>query len=405
MVPAFWPFFTRAIYDAWTAYDPVAVGVISGTTLKNQGGPDNEANKREAISHAAYTVLRVLAPQRKNALTERMMALGYDPNADTAPAKVGRRAAAAVLAACREDGANEAGNFADTTGYAPRKTDAPDAWQPIEFFGRRQLPTTPHWGRLLPFALSRADQFRPVPPPAPGTSEWSKQIDVLIKTSGALTDAQKAAAEFWAEWGSSPAPHLIELTKFVANANDLRLDNDVKLFFVVSNAILASVATWEAKYVYDSVRPITAIRALGDATIKAWQPRSLPTALEYSTPPTRENALNQFGDHFRGNWRNTRGGLEALFADTSVPSLRLRPQRLRGSLGPGYGAGHWSLRSEFPKNHKTPLRRAAGVGAAGDARLSNLRLGRRGERNVPYLGRSSLANRQRTWPGARPKGW
>ena len=117
--------FHTAIYDAWTAYDPVAVGVVSGTTLKNQGGLDNEANKREAISHAAYTVLRVLAPRRKHALTERMMALGYDPNANTAPAKVGRRAATAVLAACREDGANEAGNFADTTGYAPEKLTRP----------------------------------------------------------------------------------------------------------------------------------------------------------------------------------------------------------------------------------------------------------------------------------------
>ena len=37
------------------------------------------------------------------------------------------------------------------------------------------------------------------------------------------------------------------MTKFVSNANDLRLDNDVKLFLVVSDAILdASVAAWEA---------------------------------------------------------------------------------------------------------------------------------------------------------------
>src|SRR5271169_3763512 len=87
-----------SIYDAWTAYDPTAVGAVSGTILKGQGGPDNEANKREAISHAAFTVLRVLAPQHKHALIEQMVALGYDPNADTPAAKVGRRAAAAVLA-------------------------------------------------------------------------------------------------------------------------------------------------------------------------------------------------------------------------------------------------------------------------------------------------------------------
>ena len=277
-----------AMYDAWTAYDPVAVGSVTGTLLKGQGGLDNVANKREAISHAAFAVLRTLAPQRKRALIERMQALGYSPSAETAPARIGWRAAAAVLAMRRDDGANEAGDFADTSGYAPRNSPGPDAWQPIEYFGKRQLPTTPQWGRVLPFALTRADQFRPIAPPKPATPEWNRQIAALIDASGTLTDAQKAAAEYWAPWGSSPAPHLLELTKFVSNSNDLRLDDDVKLFFVASNAILdASIATWEEKYVYDYVRPITAIHALGDTKIAAWRPRSLPTGFAYSTPLTR----------------------------------------------------------------------------------------------------------------------
>jgi len=280
-----------AIYDAWTAYDPTAVGVVSGITLKGQGGPNNEANKREAISHAAFTVLRVLAPQHRHALIDQMQALGYDPDADTPPAKVGRRAAAAVLANCRDDGANEAGNFADTTGYEPRISGAPDAWRPIGSFGKNQLPTTPQWSRVMPFSLTRADQFRPIPPPAPGTVEWSRQIDVLIKTSGALSDTQKAAAEYWGIWGMAPAPQLIEMTKFVSNTNDLRLDDDVKLFFVASNAILdASIATWDAKYVYDYVRPIAAVRALGDTPISTWRPRSVPVVLAYSTPAAAADA-------------------------------------------------------------------------------------------------------------------
>ena len=60
---------------------------MTGTLLKSQGGPNNEANKREAISHAAFTVLRTLAPQRKRALIDRMQTLGYDPNAETPPAR------------------------------------------------------------------------------------------------------------------------------------------------------------------------------------------------------------------------------------------------------------------------------------------------------------------------------
>jgi hypothetical protein len=94
-----------AMYDAWTAYDPIAVGYVSGTALKGEGGASNVANKREAVSYAAYTTLRTLAPQRRRALADWMRALGYEPNASTAPARVGRRAALAVLAACAEDGA------------------------------------------------------------------------------------------------------------------------------------------------------------------------------------------------------------------------------------------------------------------------------------------------------------
>jgi hypothetical protein len=177
----FFAIFQMALYDAWTAYDPVAIAVIPGGTLKSLGGLNNEANKREAISHAAYTVLRALAPQRKHALAEHMIGLGYDPNADTAPAKVGQRAANALLSAYHDDRANEAGDFADTTGYVPGKSSAPHGWQPIEFFGKRQLPTTPHWRRVLSFALTRADQFRRISPPAPGTSEWF----VAANTGGA----------------------------------------------------------------------------------------------------------------------------------------------------------------------------------------------------------------------------
>ena len=160
-----------AMYDAWAAYDPIAVGCVTGTALKGEGGANNVANKREALSHAAYTVLRTLAPQRRHALVEWMQALGYEPNASTAAAKLGRRAALAVLAARSQDGANAASDFADTTGYAPTRTQAPDAWQPIDYFGRPQLPTTPQWGRVEPFALTQANQFRPPPPPAPGSAE------------------------------------------------------------------------------------------------------------------------------------------------------------------------------------------------------------------------------------------
>jgi len=45
-----------AMYDAWTAYDPVAVGVFTGTSLRGTGGPSTVVNKREAVSYAVCEV-------------------------------------------------------------------------------------------------------------------------------------------------------------------------------------------------------------------------------------------------------------------------------------------------------------------------------------------------------------
>ena len=149
-----------------------------------------------------------------------------------------------------QDGANAADDFADATGYAPKSAPS-TLGDRLTISVGQTLPTTPQWGRVEPFALTQANQFRPPPPPAPGTAEWARQTEVLIDASRELTDAQKAAAEYWAPWGSSPPPHLLEITRFVSNSNDLRLDEDVKLFFAATNALLdASIATWEAKYVY-----------------------------------------------------------------------------------------------------------------------------------------------------------
>jgi len=49
----------------------------------------------------------------------------------------------------------------DTTGYEPRTLRAPDAWQPVEAFGKRQLPTTP---QMEPCDALRTGACRSIPP-------------------------------------------------------------------------------------------------------------------------------------------------------------------------------------------------------------------------------------------------
>jgi hypothetical protein len=69
-----------------------------------------------------------------------------------------------------------------------------------------------------------------------------------------------------------PPGHWALFAHFVSQRDHHTLDDDVKMFFVLSNAIFdAGIAAWDAKREYDSVRPITAIPFLfRGMTIRAW---------------------------------------------------------------------------------------------------------------------------------------
>ena len=270
----FFAILQTAIYDAWAAYDPVATGVVTGRSLAGSGGSPSELNRREAISFAAYTVLMHLAPARHRSFDAYMSELGYDPRSTSPAAVVGRTAANAVIAQRDQDGSNMEDGYADTTGYAPRDPSARDSWQPAtEEIANTMafLPMTPQWGLVAPFGLTRMDEFRPAPPPAFGTPDFDAQIETVLDLSAHLDDRKKAIAEYWANFISTPAVQWMSMTKFVSLRDDLRTDADVKLFFVVSNAMFdSSVAAWDAKYRYDYVRPYTAIRNLGARPVRSW---------------------------------------------------------------------------------------------------------------------------------------
>jgi hypothetical protein len=54
-----------AIYDAWAAYDPVAVGTRLGSNLRQPAADRTLANKTKAVSFAAYATLVDLFPDRQ----------------------------------------------------------------------------------------------------------------------------------------------------------------------------------------------------------------------------------------------------------------------------------------------------------------------------------------------------
>jgi len=301
-----------SVYDAWAAYDPVAVGTRLGGSLRRPATERTLANKTTAISFAAYRALFDLFPDpaQRADLRRFMVDLGYDPDdASTdvrTPTGVGNVAAAAVLAYRHDDGSNQAGGYADYTGYTPVNT--PDVvndrfhWQPLRIGTTVQRFATPQWRYVTPFALTAPDQF---PVPAPDLrKDYAKPVRDIVKFSAKLTDTDKAIAEYWADGPKSELPpgHGAIFVGAVCRMHGDDLDNDVKLLFLQGNAVLdAGIAAWHLKVTYDFVRPITLVHVLlKDEKIKAWggpgrgtvtmlgqdwQPYQLPSVV---TPPFPE---------------------------------------------------------------------------------------------------------------------
>jgi hypothetical protein len=280
------------MYDAWAAYDAVAVGTRLGAQLRRPSGERTVDNKSRAVSFAAYRALMDLFPSQKAGLFDPLMNdLGYDgsdTSTDTSTATgIGNVTCAAVLAFRHGDGSNQVGDinggapYSDYTGYAPVNTagtlNYPDRWQPLP----GQVFLAPHWGLVTPFALTSPDQFRPKAPATLGSNEFEHQAREIANLSARLDDRRKAIALYWADGPNTETPpgHWNLFAQFVSRRDGYTTDQNVKLFFVLGNALLdASIAVWECKRLFDAARPVTAIRYLyAGRTIDAWAGPGLGT--------------------------------------------------------------------------------------------------------------------------------
>ena len=302
-----------AMFDAWAAYDATAIATQLGDDLQQPATANTDANKTEAMSFAAYQVLTELFPEQTAIFDEVMAELGFDSSNDstdtTTPAGIGNVAAEALMSFRREDGSNQTGGFEDTTGYVPVNTS--DRIVDIERWSAERVPIdapdatiqdflTPQWSVTEPFSFEDPTAFRP-PAPEPFLLVEDATVDLAAQTitladgtvlaispelvgsiinpafiaqaedvvdfSANLTDEQKLIAEFWEDGGGTSFPPGTWMTfgQFVSARDDNSLDADAQLFFTLGNAVFdAGIATWEAKVFYDYVRPVRAIRALGE---------------------------------------------------------------------------------------------------------------------------------------------
>jgi len=287
-----------SMYDAWAAYDPVAVGTQFGGTLRRPESEQTLANKERATSYAAYRSLVDLFPTQVALFDALMAELGFDP-ADTStdpttPTGIGNITSAAVIAFRHGDGSNQLGDenggppYSDYTGYEPINTPDqiidPNRWQPlVNPNGTVQKFLAPHWGLVVPFALAEASQFRPEQPPLFPFGIYRKDANQILKISAGLTDQEKSIATYWADGPATETPpgHWNLFAQFVSERDGHTLDQDVKMFFALGNALMdSSIAVWECKRFYDYVRPITAIHYLyAGKPVRAWAGPYLGTQL------------------------------------------------------------------------------------------------------------------------------
>jgi hypothetical protein len=256
------------IYDAWAAYQPTAAG--NYYHVKASSTPDDEPVVR-AISFAAHRALVDLFPARRAHFDALLVELGYDPmDANHADSRLGVDAAQAGLHVRFDDGANQRAGYADYTGYVPVNTPDvlvdPFRWQPLRMAdGTVQQYALPHWGHVQPFALPSADALRPPPPVFFPHGLYRKQAIEILHMSAQLTDRDKVIAGYWADGPRTETPpgHWCLFAAFVSRRDGHTVEQDVKLFFVLTNALMdAGIAAWDAKGHYDYVRPVTAIRFL-----------------------------------------------------------------------------------------------------------------------------------------------
>ena len=314
-----------AIFDAWAAYDQTAISTQLGDNLQRPERDNTDANKTEAMSYAAYSVLSDLFPEETAIFDELMLELGFDPentttDADTA-AGIGNISASALLEFRHQDGSNQVGlnlngtlgvPYSDISNYQPINSTENlvdiERWTPENVTVDVELGTeqhtqqflTPHWGNVTPFSLESGDRFRPEAPEpfllvdgevdleaktitVENTDEvldiskdligdvinpeFIEQAEQVIDKSVNLTDEQKLIAEFWEDPSGTSFPPGTWMTfgEFVSARDDNTLDEDAQLFFSLGNAVFdAGIATWESKTFYDYARPVRAIRQLGE---------------------------------------------------------------------------------------------------------------------------------------------
>ena len=281
-----------------------------------EGLGDAAASPDAAIAAAAHTVLVAVVggfgtPAQKGATLALLdqayaasLARVTDGPARNTGVAVGRAAGAAMLRLRQDDGATRDAPYTPGLGagrWRPHPNPVP-ANPPIanpDMARGYAASVVPGWGNVAPFTLLSASQFWLPGPPALTSPIYARDFNEVKtlggKVSTARTADQTEIARFWFEgpgaWN--------RISRAVAATRSLDARDSARLFALVNLAMAdAYIAGFKIRYVYDSWRPVTAIREGdndgNDATVgdPAWDShQNTPAVSDYpSTQSTFSGA-------------------------------------------------------------------------------------------------------------------
>ncbi len=244
------------------------------------------ASEIAAADEAAHDVLVSLYPAFQLSLdTELQQDLAQLPDNERKAQGVaaGQAVAVQLLAARSADGAN-----LTSPSYVPGTQPGdyqltPPNFAPADFT---------QWSQVTPFALARANEFRPGPPPAL-TSDTYTEVFNEVKDLGFIASTTRTAeqTQIGKFWNGNIQDFWNEIAQTAALAHQLNLQDSARLFALLNISLAdTTIAFFDAKYAYNFWRPVTAVQ-LADTDGNpltdpnpTWLPLSTKTAPDPSYP-------------------------------------------------------------------------------------------------------------------------
>jgi hypothetical protein len=214
------------------------------------------ASATAAADQAAHDVLISLYPAFATALdSELQQDLAQIPyGRDKADGiEEGQEVAAAIVAQRSNDG-----SAAVLPPFMPKNQPGsyqltPPNFAPADFI---------QWPRVTPFALARANEFRPGPPPALTSEEYTHSFNE-VKSLGLITSATRTAdqTQIGQFWNGNIQDFWNEIAQTAALTRHLDLEQSAHLFALLNISLAdTTIAFFDTKYIYDLWRPVTAIQ-------------------------------------------------------------------------------------------------------------------------------------------------